>query len=110
MPQSFEAGAAASFPEGKKTKAMHEYAIAGALHLDHLAQLRHSPSNSGMLDLFSFQLADSLGTDEAEARGKLDRLLTQHETEWKAFMGSLGNNSFLVNWAAGARNERAGSI
>jgi hypothetical protein len=27
----------------------------------------------------------------------------QHETEWKAFMGSLGNNSFLVNWAAGAQ-------
>ena len=100
---SFEGGAAASFPEGKKTKAMHEYAIAGALHLDHLAQLRHSPSNSGMLDLFSFQLADSLGTDEAETRGKLDRLLTQHETEWKAFMGSLGSNSFLVNWAAGAQ-------
>lgn len=100
---SFEAGAAASFPEVKKTKAMHEYAIAGALHLDHLAQLRHSPSNSGMLDLFSFQLAGSLGTDEPETRGKLDRLLTQHETEWKAFMGSLGSKSFLVNWAAGAQ-------
>jgi predicted ArsR family transcriptional regulator len=56
-----------------------------------------------MLDLFSFQLAESLGIDEAGARGKLDRLLTQHETEWKAFMGSLGSNSFLVHWTAGAR-------
>lgn len=99
----FETGAAPSFPKTKITKAMHEYAIAGALHLDHLAQLRHSSSNAGMLDLFSFQLADSLGIDESETRGKLDRLLTQHETEWKAFMGSLGSNSFLVNWAAGAQ-------
>jgi len=100
---TFEAGAAASFPKSKKTKAMREYAIAGALHLDHLAQLRHSPSSAGMLDLFSFQLAESLGTEEAETHGKLDRLLTQHETEWKAFMGSLGSNSFLINWAAGAQ-------
>jgi hypothetical protein len=100
---SFESGAAASFLKKKKTKAMHEYAIAGALHLDHLAHLRHSPCNREMLDLFSFQLAESLRTDEAETRGKLDRLLTQHETEWKAFMCSLGDDSFLINWAAGVQ-------
>jgi hypothetical protein len=100
---SFERGAAPSFPKRKITKALREYAIAGTLHLDHLAQLRHSSTNGGLLDLFSFQLGESLGIKETEARGKLDRLLTQHETEWKAFMGSLGNNSFLVNWAAGAQ-------
>jgi hypothetical protein len=100
---SFERGAAPSFPKRKITGALREYAIAGALHLDHLAQVQHSASNTGALDLFSFQLAGPLGIEEAEARGKLDRLLTQHETEWKAFMGSLGNNSFLVNWAAGAQ-------
>jgi len=100
---SFERGAAPSFPKHKITRALREYAIAGTLHLDHLAQLRHSSSSAGVLDLFSFQLAGSLDMKETEARGKLDRLLTQHETEWKDFMGSLGNNSFLVNWAAGAR-------
>jgi hypothetical protein len=99
----FERGAAPSFPKRKITRALREYAIAGALHLDHLAQLRHSASNAGLLDLFSFQLASSLDMKETETRGNLDRLLTQHETEWKDFMGSLGNNSFLVNWAAGAR-------
>jgi len=100
---SFERGAAPSFPKHKITKAQREYAIGGALHLDHLAQFRHSDSNAGKLRLFSFQLADSLGIEEGLARRKLDRLLKQHETEWKDFMGSLGNNSFLVNWAAGAR-------
>ena len=99
----FEAGAAEKFPKKKVTKALREYAIAGTLHLDHLAQYRHSSSNAGMLELFSFQLADSLGIKESNARIKLDRLLKQHETEWKDFMGSLGNNSFLRNWAAGAQ-------
>ena len=56
-----------------------------------------------MLDLFSFQLAGSLGMEEEDVRARLDRLLAQHETEWKDFMGSLGKNSFLGNWAAGAQ-------
>jgi hypothetical protein len=100
---SFEAGAAPSFPKRKITGALREYAIAGVLHLDHLAQLRNSEANSAMLNLFCFQLCGSLGIEEQDVRSKLDRLLTQHETEWKDFMDSLGRNSFLGNWAAGAR-------
>lgn len=99
----FERGAASSFPKHKITRALREYAIAGTLHLDHLAKFRHSAANGSAVDLFSFHLADSLGIKETDVRGKLDRLLGRHETEWKAFMGSLGNNSFLVNWAVGAQ-------
>ncbi len=101
---TFEGGAAASYPKNKITKALREYAIAGALHLDHLAQLRKSQTNSGMLDLFSFQLSGSLGMAEGDVRSKLDRLLAQHETEWKGFMTSLGENSFMGNWAGEARS------
>jgi len=100
---SFEGGAAPSFPKRKVTGAMREYAIAGTLHLDHLAQVRNSEANSAMLDLFCFQLCGSLGIEKGDVCSRLDRLLTQHETEWKDFMGSLGKNSFLANWAAGAR-------
>ncbi len=51
-------GAAPSFPKKKITRALREYAIAGTLHLDHLAQLRKSSAaNAGMLELFSFQLS-----------------------------------------------------
>jgi len=96
---TFEAGAAASFAKKKMTKALREYAIAGTLHLNHLAQLRNSPANSGMLGLCAFQLSRSLGIAEADVRSKLDRLLAQHEKEWKDFMGSLGQGSFLGNWA-----------
>lgn len=102
--RTFEAGAAASYPKKKITKALREYAIAGTLHLDHLAQLRKSQANSGILELFSFQLSGSLGIAESDVRSKLDRLLAQHETEWKSFMTSLGENSFMGNWAAEARS------
>ncbi len=100
---NFERGAAPAFPKSRITGALREYAIAGALDLDHLAQIRRSASNVSTLDLFAFQLAGTLGINESEARGKLDRLLREHDIEWKAFMGSLGNESFLVNWAAGVQ-------
>jgi len=100
---SFETGAAPSFPTKKVTRALREYAIAGALHLDHLAGLRHSPANEGMLDLTSFQLSRSLCMPEGETRAKLDRLLLQHEIEWRSFISSLGPTSFLADWAVEGR-------
>ncbi len=100
----FETGAASSFPMKKVTKALQQYAIAGALHLDHLAQLRKSPANSGMLSLCAFQLSQSLGLPEADICSKLNRLLAQHEKEWKDFMESLGQTSFLGNWVKGGRS------
>lgn len=96
---TFRDGAAASFEGRKITGKLHDYAIAGALHLDHLAGLTHSPVNSGMLRLSCFQLSRSLGISEAEARENLDRLLTQHASEWKGFMNSLGQSSFVAKWA-----------
>ena len=102
--RTFEAGAAASFPKNKITKALREYAIAGTLHLDHLAQIRKSQANSEMLELFCFQLSRSLGIEEEDVRSKLDRLLAQHETEWKSFITSLGENSFMANWVGEARS------
>lgn len=101
---SFEAGAAGAFARKKVTTALRQYAIAGALHLDHLAQLRKSPANSGMLSLCAFQLSESLGLAESDVRSKLDRLLAQHEKEWKDFMDSLGRTSFLGNWAKGVQS------
>ena len=36
---------------------------------------------------------------EAAIRPKLDRLLSQHQKEWKTYMNSLGPQSFVVQWA-----------
>jgi hypothetical protein len=95
---TFPSGAAASFQKSKITGKLRDYAIAGTLHLDHLAGLRSSPANARMLHLSAFQLGRSLNLPEAEVQAKLDRLLAQHEIEWKNFMISLGEPSFIADW------------
>lgn len=102
--RTFEAGAAAAFEKNRITPAMREYAIAGALHLDHLAGMLQSPANAPTLEIAAFQLSDSLGLPESETRQKLSRLLEQHGREWKEFVSSLGKNSFVCDWASGARS------
>ncbi len=96
---TFEAGAAAAFGRKKITAAMREYAIAGTLHLDHLAGILDSPANAPKLDLAADQLADALGISEDQSRENLNRMLRQHSREWKNFMESLGKNSFIREWA-----------
>lgn len=76
-----------------------QYAIAGSLHLDHLASLRQSSTAERPLSLAVFHLARALDEPEAVVRPKLDRLLSQHQKEWKAFMESLGPQSFVAQWA-----------
>lgn len=99
---SFAAGAAPTFDQKKITGAMREYAIAGALHLDHLAAIRHSPANARTLELRAFQLSRACGLPESESRTRLDRVLGQHESEWKNFMSSLGQSSFVADWTQAA--------
>jgi hypothetical protein len=94
----FEAGAAKGFKN--ITKALREYAIAGTLHLDHLARLRKSPVHRAALKRRAHQLAPSQGLSPEEAETKLDRLLEQHEKEWAGFLRELGPSSFVSKWAA----------
>ena len=97
----YEDGAAAGFRRSKPQGALYEYAIAGTLHLDHLAGLQHSPANQPLLDRQVFQLSRSLGVAELKTQQKLERLLAQHAREWKDFVGSLGPRSFVAQWALG---------
>jgi hypothetical protein len=101
---TLEGGAASTFKKSKITSAMREYAIAGALHLDHLAGMLDSPANAPTLELTAYQLSESLGLAEDQTKHNLRRLLKQHSREWKTFMTTLGNNSFLADWALGARS------
>lgn len=101
---AFARGAAASFSKRKITGALRQYAIAGALHLDHLAGLLDSKANGGMLNLAALQLGNALELSQADAREKLARLLRQHSSEWENFMLSLGPRSFVADWAVSARS------
>ncbi|MGE0497320.1 MAG: 7-cyano-7-deazaguanine synthase [Ramlibacter sp.] len=94
--KSFEAGVAPAFRH--VARAHREYAIAGALHLDHLATLRSSPANQGTLNLAVSQLSRSRSTPEADIRTSLNRLLDKHESEWMQYLDHLGPDSFVANW------------
>jgi hypothetical protein len=92
---TFEAGAARGF---NKIAAQRDYAIAGTLHLDHLAGLRRSSIHAHSLSVSASQLARSLNQPPIEIQKKIDRLLGQHEQEWKGFLEFLGPNSFVTKW------------
>jgi 7-cyano-7-deazaguanine synthase in queuosine biosynthesis len=100
----FAAGAAQSFDKKKITGRLRQYAIAGVLHLDHLAGLLKSNANRHALDLAAFQLGGALGLPEPDARARLDRLLKQHTCEWEGFVRSLGAKSFVAQWAVSAQS------
>jgi len=100
---SFEGGAARDFEKKNITPAMREYAIAGVLHLSHLANLKDSFLDAPVLNLRAAQLESLEDPLTNNARQKLDQLLDRHKLEWEAYMDSLGNKSFIVNWA---RNQR----
>jgi len=57
--KTFDEGAASSFSKTKITGKLREYAIAGALHLDHLAGLQASRADAQTLELNVFQLSRS---------------------------------------------------
>ena len=99
----FEAGAAPGAKRISPKGASYEYAIAGTLHMDHLANLLRSPDNRNRLDLQVFHLSQALEVRENDIRHQLERLLRKHEEEWKTFLDSLGPKSFVVNWAMGVQ-------
>lgn len=96
----FELGASADFDPKLMTKALKEYAIAGVLHLDHLAALGKSEANRETVSHGVFQLATSLGLSEDVVSPKLTRALQQHNKEWRGYLDSLGQQSFIASWVA----------
>ena len=100
---TFETGAAPSFSLKRVTRSQREYAIAGVLHLDHLAALLDSAANAGRLKLSAVQLGRTLNIEESETTTKLRRMLQQHKYEWANFVDFLGRDSFLANWALSVR-------
>ena len=63
-PRAFEDGAEPSFrAKGRITGALREYAIAGALHLDHLAALADGAVHDRALGVAAFHIGGSAGPD-----------------------------------------------
>jgi hypothetical protein len=94
--ETWKEGAAKDFMQF--TPALREYAIAGALHFDHLASLRGSPQHELIKRQRTNELARALSEPPATVAKNLDQLLQQHSTEWSAFIEDLGAGSFVRQW------------
>lgn len=96
----FEQGASGSFT--KMTPALREYAVAGTLHLDHLAAMADNNAEKHVKARLAAELSEALGQPLDDVRQLLADLLSAHAAEWKAFVNSLGPGSFVTGWASAA--------
>ena len=94
---AFETGVAPGFTN--ITAAQREYAIAGVLHMDHLADAARSSAHARTVHRNAFLVGRCLGEAPGEVEVKIRRLLTRHEQEWASFLDSLGPESFIRHWS-----------
>lgn len=87
------------------TKTMIEHGIAGAHHLQQLADMSQL-SDSDLL-IHAFDVARHTYQTEEEAIAKLKNLSIQHAHEWDSFINALGENSFIKRWTLGGRHGRS---
>lgn len=98
---SFAAAALEGFNPKKITHAQREYAIAGALHMEHLAEFPNRPGNAEELAHAAYRLSRPLSMPEDEAATRIRDVLNRHRSEWRAFLASVGTESFLHPWTKG---------
>jgi hypothetical protein len=82
------------------TKALEEYAVAGVLHLDHLAALAGSRLHAQSKRRVARELAAAEGADERMTVDLLEDLLHRHRDEWRSFLAMLGPRSFVTQLAS----------
>ena len=95
---TLEAASDGCFDTRKLTKSQHQYAIAAALHLDHMAEFGLPTDGYNAMDFAVRQLSRSMRLEYDEVHSNLERVIGQHRTEWHEFMISVGSGSFLSNW------------
>jgi 7-cyano-7-deazaguanine synthase in queuosine biosynthesis len=81
----------------KVNAAFEHYAIAGALHMDHLADMAREDSKT-LVKRHAGLLGPALGLPPVEAEQKLASLLNRHAQEWKNYVNAQGEHSFLRQW------------
>lgn len=86
----------------RQTKAFGEYAIAGVLHMDHLADMAETDA-APLVKRHAMLLAPVLGLTPEDAEQRLRSLLRQHAEEWTDYLESLGGCSFVRQWARTGR-------
>lgn len=82
------------------TSKLRSYAVAGILHMDHLAELAESPLHARSLRRAARETAEALDGDPAAVEQQLREMLGRHAGEWRAFRQSLGPESFVARFAS----------
>lgn len=81
----------------RMSAAFREYAIAGTLHLDHLADMS-AVGNRSAVERHAIITAPSLGMTAKEVGDLLGGVLDRHAAEWGMFIKNAGARSFLRQW------------
>jgi hypothetical protein len=74
------------------------YAIAGVLHMDHLAEMS-KPDAAHLVKRHALFLGPAMGLDPKIAAEKLSALLQRHAAEWSGYLDHVGKDSFIRRWA-----------
>lgn len=86
----------------RMSRAFREYAIAGALHLDHLADMA-APGNRAAVERHAAVAAPSLDMAASEVAARLGGVLERHASEWNSFIQQAGTRSFMRQWTRADR-------
>jgi 7-cyano-7-deazaguanine synthase in queuosine biosynthesis len=82
-------------------EAFQEYAIAGALHLDHLADMAAADALPAVRQ-HAARIAGVGGLEISAIENSLVSLLQRHAKEWSSFLESQGPRSYLRHWTRSA--------
>lgn len=96
----FEDGARKEFT--RRNNSQFEYAVAGTLHMDHLAALKNDPALDVMALRHAIPVAKAMGLTVDETQAKIIGLINTHAAEWSAFLENLSKGSFVRSWAEAA--------
>lgn len=81
----------------KLNTAFREYAIAGVLHMDHLADMAEADALP-IVKRHATLIAPALHLSVEDAERELSSLLDRHAEEWRNYLDSLGPHSFVKQW------------
>ncbi len=84
----------------KLNSAYRNYAIAGVLHMEHLATMEKENMRL-LVERHAMLLEPALDHSCEEIFKYLRTLLLKHADEWQHYLDSLGPNSFVKQWARG---------
>ncbi len=82
----------------RMSPAFREYAIAGVLHLDHIADMAAS-ANRPAVRRHAVLTSAALGMSATETELLLASMLERHAAEWDRFLNDMGARSFVKDWA-----------